>query len=77
MDLIIFLQNQIMLKKILIVLVFGIVFCSCEKNYSCRCSDTAHSTIISTTSVTAKNAVDASSICIGFETPSTSCYILQ
>ncbi|MEI7802284.1 MAG: hypothetical protein WCI97_06560 [Bacteroidota bacterium] len=64
------------MKKLFFILLISVTaFSSCEKNFTCTCSDSGSHDKVSTTTVTGKNANDASSSCLALETATTVCVL--
>jgi len=61
--------------RIFILFLFATIFSSCKKSFTCTCSDTGSQEKIFVTTVTGKNANDAFSPCLEFETANTVCII--
>ncbi len=66
------------MKRMAVILLLSFVaFSSCTKTYTCNCKGMTKSDIIFTTTVTGKNANDAQSECLGYETTTTVCILSE
>ena len=64
------------MKKLFFILLISVTaFSSCEKTFTCTCTDSGTHEKVSTTTVTGKNANDASSACLEMEAADTVCVL--